>query len=253
MFGVTNNHARFQNLTYEDFQKMATNQSLSCNEKVGFPDSYRAGKELEIFEDIKSKLPSLHLNGSVTLDIGCGCSDIPRYLIKNAKKHGQTLMLLDSKEMLSQLPDDNTFKKIPARYPDCPQLLEDYHGKINSIIVYSVVQYIFATNYFINFLDESMALLAPQGRLLIGDVPNLSMRKRFFESESGIEAHRLYTGEDEPPSAELTSVEEGSIDDSVVLSMLKRARLAGMHAFVVPQASTLPMANRREDVLIMRP
>jgi len=38
-----------------------------------------------------------------------------------------------------------------------------------------------------------------------------------------------------------------------VLAVLAHARAAGMHAFVVPQASGLPMANRREDILIGRP
>lgn len=43
------------------------------------------------------------------------------------------------------------------------------------------------------------------------------------------------------------------IDDAVVLSLVSRSRAAGFNAFVVPQAANLPMANRREDILILRP
>ena len=43
------------------------------------------------------------------------------------------------------------------------------------------------------------------------------------------------------------------IDDAVVFSILGRARAAGFDAYVVPQAPDLPMANRREDILIMSP
>ena len=76
----------FHNLTYEDFKAMAKDKKLSRYEKVGFPDSYRAGKEMRIFVDIESKLPSLKHNGSIVMDIGCGCSDIPHYLLKVLEK-----------------------------------------------------------------------------------------------------------------------------------------------------------------------
>jgi len=48
-------------------------------------------------------------------------------------------------------------------------------------------------------------------------------------------------------------LEPGQMDDSVVLALLARARAQGFHAWVLPQASELPMANRREDILIRRP
>lgn len=43
------------------------------------------------------------------------------------------------------------------------------------------------------------------------------------------------------------------MDDTVVLSILSRARAQGFHAWVVPQGEGLPMANRREDILIRKP
>jgi hypothetical protein len=38
-----------------------------------------------------------------------------------------------------------------------------------------------------------------------------------------------------------------------VFALLGRARAAGFDAYVVPQGAALPLANRREDVLITRP
>lgn len=248
-----NLNMRFNNLTYEDFKAMAQDKKLSRYEKVGFPDTYRAGKEIRIFKDIESKLPSLKDNGSVTMDIGCGCSDIPHYMIERARQKSQTLVLVDSKEMLDQLPDDRVAQKIPTHFPDCPELLEHYAGYIDAIIAYSVIQYVFVEGNLFDFLDKSLTLLAPQGRMLIGDIPNLSMRKRFFKSDSGITAHRQFKATDEYPPKDLTHIEKGSLDDSVVMSLLKRARLAGFHSYIVPQAKDLPMANRREDILIIRP
>jgi len=102
-------------------------------------------------------------------------------------------------------------------------------------------------------VDACLALLAPGGQLLIGDVPNVSKRKRFFASAAGVRAHQRFTGTDEAPAVAFNVPERAKIDDAVVFSVLARARAAGFDAFVVPQAADLPMANRREDILITRP
>jgi hypothetical protein len=58
---------------------------------------------------------------------------------------------------------------------------------------------------------------------------------------------------DEAPVVEFNKVEFDQIDDAVVMSLIQRARAQGFDAYVVPQAPALPMANRREDILIVRP
>jgi hypothetical protein len=52
---------------------------------------------------------------------------------------------------------------------------------------------------------------------------------------------------------DFTSVEVGKIDDSVLLGLILRARGAGYEGYLVPQPDNLPMANRREDILIRKP
>ena len=104
-----------------------------------------------------------------------------------------------------------------------------------------------------DFVDACLSLLAPGGQLLIGDIPNVSKRKRFFASAAGVRCHQQYTGTDEVPAVMFNTLERSKIDDAVVLAILGRARAAGFDAYVLPQAAELPMANRREDVLIVRP
>jgi len=60
-------------------------------------------------------------------------------------------------------------------------------------------------------------------------------------------------GTDAPPEVAFNRVEHEAIDDAVVLGLLARARAAGCDAYVVPQRDDLPMANRREDILIAKP
>ena len=57
----------------------------------------------------------------------------------------------------------------------------------------------------------------------------------------------------EVPQVRYNLVERDQIDDGVVLGLVTRARNFGFDAYVVPQAPDLPMANRREDILIVRP
>ena len=187
------------------------------------------------------------------MDIGSGCSELPNLLMQRAEQNSQQLILIDSEEMHALLPASATTQKLAARFPDCPQLFESYTGKIDAILTYSVLQYVFAEGNVYEFLDKSLALLAPLGRVLIGDIPNISMRKRFFASDTGKQHHREFTGKDEDPVVAFNTVEHENIDDSVVLALAARARASGFHAFIVPQSPDLPMANRREDLLIIKP
>lgn len=253
MKGGEENPERFAKLGFEAFRRLAADQTLSAYEKIGFPDSYRAGKEPLIFADILRKLPTLHMQSAVVLDVGPGCSEVPRLLIDHAKAHGHELHLVDSAEMLDQLGDHEGVHKTVAFYPDCPHLIERLSGRTHAVIVYSVLHYIFVETNLWNFLDATLSLLAPGGMLLLGDIPNNSMRKRFFASDAGRAFHRAYTGRNEDPVVAYNRIEPGQMDDAVVCGIVQRARAAGFHAYVLPQPAELPLANRREDILVVRP
>ena len=89
--------------------------------------------------------------------------------------------------------------------------------------------------------------------MLIGDIPNISKRKRFFSSEAGKRFHHEFTQSSTNPDVTFNCINHDEIDDSIVFSLIGRARLSGFDAYLVPQNPALPMANRREDILIFRP
>lgn len=247
------NYQRFAHLGYEDFRRMAADPTLSRYEKIGFPDSYREGREAQIFADIRRKLPILDDTGRVVLDVGPGCSDLPRLLIDLCRQQEHQLLLLDSEEMLGHLPDEAFIRKWAAYYPDCPELFTEFAGRVDVLLTYSVFHYIFTESNIWRFVDRSLELLTPGGQMLIGDIPNISKRKRFFASAAGNRFHRAFTGREEDPDVHFNVPEPDQIDDAVVLALLQRVRTAGCDAYVLPQATDLPMANRREDILIIRP
>src|SRR5207248_358192 len=162
-------------------------------EKIGFPDEYRAGAEAGILRDIAGKLGLERARGRVVLDIGPGCSELPRMISALCAGRGHQLLLVDSPEMLAQLPDDPHVTKFAGRYPDIPELFSEHRGSLDAVLAYSVVQYVFAEGDIWDFLDRSLELLAPGAAMLLGDVPNVSKRKRFFASAAGVAHHRRFT------------------------------------------------------------
>ncbi|MFL5782717.1 MAG: class I SAM-dependent methyltransferase [Thermoleophilaceae bacterium] len=248
----TRDASRFANLTFADFRRMALDESLSPHEKVGFPDAYRAGAAEAILADIVSKLPALTERGRRVVDVGPGCSDLSHRLLDLCAERGHEAVLVDSEEMLAQLPDRQGIVKVAGAFPHDAEMPPGIDGTVDAVVVYSVLQYVHAEADSAAFLDRALALLAHGGRMLVGDIPNSSKRARFFASPAGREFHRGFTGSDDPRPAGDGGA-SGGIDDAAVLGVLDRARRAGFDAYVVAQAPELPMANRREDILVVRP
>lgn len=238
---------RFDDLTFDGFRALAVDSSLSPSERIGFPDAYREGAEEEILADVLAKLPQLEEEGRRFLDIGPGCGKLALLLLGHCERHRHDVVLVDSPEMLGQLPRAAGVTKLAGRFPDVSP-----EGPFDAILAYSVLHYVVADGGVRAFLDAALSLLAPGGRLLIGDVPNVSKRARFFSSAAGADFHRRFMGTDDPPPRALTHPEPGGIDDAAVLAVVEQARAAGYDAYVLPQRHTLPLANRREDVLVAR-
>ena len=244
----------FDDLTFDKFRELARTEGLNHHEKVGFPSEYREGRESDIFADVRRKLTALNSTEKVIVEVGPGCSQLPVMLAQLCDENNHSLHFVDSQEMLDQLPDGAGVKKWAGRYPgEVNGLLTELEGKVDALIAYSVIQYVYAEGNLWDLLDRTLELLNEGGEVLFGDVPNITMRKRFFASSAGLESHRQYTGRDEKPEVKFNTLERGQMDDSVVFALLSRARAQGFHAWVLPQANNLPMANRREDILIRRP
>jgi 2-polyprenyl-3-methyl-5-hydroxy-6-metoxy-1,4-benzoquinol methylase len=241
------------NLGYEGFRRLAIQEGLSRYQRIGFPDHLRAGREAAILSDIRSKLPRLDQPEAMVLDIGPGCSDLPNLLIEHCEALRHRLVFIDSEEMLAALPDKSFLRKQPGSFPRIAHALTEYVEAFDAIICYSVLQYAFVEEPVFGFVDSALGLLKPGGAMLIGDIPNASMRRRFLASAAGAEFHRHHTGRDEDPDVTFNVPVAGEIDDAVVAAILARSRAAGVDAWVVPQPSHLPMANRREDILLRRP
>ena len=245
--------ADFTMLGFEDFRRRAEDPGMSRYEKIGFPDSYRAGNEEQIFADILAKLPPLNQTHRRVLDIGPGCSSLPLLLIEKCAERGHQLSLIDSAEMLLLLPDRPFIQKVAAQFPYCPDEIAGWQQTFDVLLCYSVLHYLVAEVPTLKWFDSLLSMLAPGGHLLLGDIPNISKRKRFFSSENGVRFHQAFMKTAAIPEVEFNRIDPEQIDDSFLISLILRARSAGFDSYLIPQGSDLPMTNRREDLLIVRP
>ena len=241
------------NIGFEDFKLLANDDTLSKNEKIGFPDTYRDGYDQKIYQDIVSKIGLIQQNNTI-LDIGPGCSELTNIIIQESTTRNADLTLIDSEEMLNLLPNKNGVKKIVGFFPstDVKEKLERQE-KFDKIICYSVFHYLFVEADILKFLDYTLELLKPGGRFLLADIPNQSMRYRFFSSSEGVKFQEKYIGTTSSQRPVTPSISSEHIDDAVLFGMITRARSKGYHGYIVPQHEDLPMSNRREDLLFIKP
>ncbi len=163
-------------------------------------------------------------------------------------------MLVDSPEMLELQPNVNGIVKIPDVSLIMPKAISRVGSSgFDAVICYSVLHYIFVDSDPLIFIDSIVKLLAPGGNALIGDIPNASKRRRFFSSANGIAFHKKFTNSDTLPSLPTPSNSKEQIDDRALAELVSAAQEAGCDAYVLPQPSNLPMANRRDDLLISKP
>lgn len=227
-------------LTFADFRTLAKNRALSGNEKIDFPESYRRGYTKKILSDIAKKLHLVGPSHKVICDIGCGCGDLAHGLCRWTRDRRHTLVLVDSKEMLAHLPDWSNIKKSPGKFPNT-KLVRQYRGRVDAVLCYSVLQYVYGQQDVFTFIEQALELLTGGGILLIGDIPNEDKRDRFLKTPEGA-AFRTTLGRDRT----------GKIGDSLIFAVMVRFRRLGFETYLVPQPATLPLHNRREDVLIVK-
>lgn len=245
----------FSNLTFEKFSALAQMEDLTDLEKLGFGKDYPRADE-PIFKDILSKLPALSSRRELkVLDIGAGCGGLPKLFAGLCQAQGHSLYLMDSEEVLSLLPDFKNTTKFAGKFPDDFEALKNcLQGQVDIIISYSVFHCgIFNHCNPFSFIDRLISLLKDQGQAIIGDIPNISKRKRFFASETGKAFHKDFMQTSIDPKVTFNKPELDAIDDSVLAALVSRCQASGCDAYIVPQAENLFFANRRDDLLIRKP
>jgi len=212
------------------------------------------GKEKFIFQDIKNKLK--FKKKDLILDIGCGYGKLVELIIKDSKKTKFSLFLCDIKMIIKKL--QKKYKADNLRF--IAKNFEKYNFKnlkFDKIIIYSVIQY--ADNPK-NFLKKAYTLLNKNGKILLGDLPNIDKKFRFLNSKFGKQFEKkrkikrfdleLLTKNYKSflkNTKQNTSINDKFISWSKYYFKKKRAKVT-----ILKQLKKLPYSFTREDVLIKK-
>lgn len=232
------------------------NYGLRAQQPVSFTEMSgryqgQAPAERRILLDIIEKLdisPDDRL-----FDIGCG-TGLLLLPLSFIVEHAVGLDHPDVVEVVRGRARSDTLELIGGNFLDA-----DVEGRsFSKILVYGVVQYLETETELHDFVGKALRLLAPGGRMLIGDMPNIDKKTRFLESESGaaFEKEWKQSGLAETrvdPARLLPGDAIVDFTDEVVARLLLFVRSAGLDAYVVPQPPDLPFGRTREDLLVIAP
>lgn len=131
--------------------------------------------------------------------------------------------------------------------------------EFDKILIYSVVQCLPDLDAIKNFLTKAMRHLVPGGRMLIGDLPNISHKQRFSRSKRAAAVERSWSArmkeEDRSDSGEgrqsEVTIRSTTIDDVSILELLKYLRSLGAESYLLPQPCGLPFGLTREDIVVI--
>jgi len=249
--------------SYKSYSKLASSEND--------PDK-RSGRNIQknskhlnklIFNDSFQKL-TVKRNQSI-LSIGIGCGELSRLWLEKSVALNLDMTFVDFPLVLNRIKEDNNkniLKKvdfIEGIFPN-QTAVELKNRLFDRIEAYSVIHYSDNPYEFINF---ATSLLKPGGKLLIGDIPNLSKKGRFLSSKFGNNFDLKFTNNISVNRMEYkdhqtfvkNALQNGSpeLTDSFVLKVVKALRNKGFNVFILNQHSKLPFFYTREDILIEAP
>ncbi len=235
--------------SFENFARVASRPNRDHTEVAG-RYAFQAAAERRILRDVLNKL-DLDADDAL-LEIGCG----PGNLLIPLAHFVRRAVGIDTAPCLQRLRD-----RVPlSRQIECApgNFMEiDLAGQsFDKILIYSVLHYLSSEQEVLDFVDRALALCAPGGRLLLGDLPNRDRKARFAASSAGQTVAREWQAQvsqagghafdDLPTDSRLVA-----IDDKLVLALMARARAAGHESYLLAQPPDLPFGGSREDILII--
>jgi len=233
----------------EAFGQMA--EELSDETVVAGRFPIQSESERNIFRDVDEKLgfsPSDHC-----LDIGCG----PGNILIPLSFFVERCVGVDDPTVIERLK-----KRVPKEDIEVKSgnfLDISFDERFDKIIVYSVLHYLEDENEVVQFVDKAKGLLKPEGKLLIGDIPNIEKKNRFLETSFGKafqeEWEKQMSDVDDIPTISdyySESIDTVDFDDDLIFRLLNETRTGEFESYLRSQPHSLPFNHTREDILVHR-
>ena len=208
----------------------------------------------DIVIDVATKLRVT--NTDKLLEIGCGVG----LLLTPLSKYVKSAVGIDHEACLKKyihfgVPENVQLK--PGRWPNV-----DIEETFDGIIIYSVMHYLKDRDEALAFVNKCLEVLNKNGRILIADIPNTDMAKRFKASEISKNIDVEYRKSKDAYENNETRVQESLfsdiqetgtyLNDLFATELLSYFRKQNLDAFILPQPQELPFSFSREDILIWK-
>ena len=227
--------------SFEQFGHLAK-KSLSFAEIAG-RYAFQEENERYILFDIWQKLRIVPADD--LLEIGCGAGNnlIPfSFFVHTAPGMDHPALLKILKKRIKNAP----IHCIPGNFLD-----SKISRHFSKILVYSVLHYLSDEREVLSFIDKAAELLLPGGKLLLGDIPNVDLKKRFLASPRGKVFQKKWQ-----KIKKIEIIKEDKklviIGDSLMNKIMKKYNRKGFQAKTMRQPSSLPFCHTREDILISK-
>jgi cyclopropane fatty-acyl-phospholipid synthase-like methyltransferase len=201
-----------------------------------------------IFRDIRSKI-DLKKNDKI-LDIGCADCEITKYY----KKYTPHIDAIDHKEIVKKCKKKYNF--INFYEGSFLRANNFYNNKYDKIVAYSVVSCLSNISEFHQFVKKAIRLLNPGGRLLIGDIPNVSKKNRFKKSPFFTKIDSIWNKKkkiDKNSPFKDLSVDNRllKLDDLKLIKIIKKYNSKNTEMYYLNQ-DNLYLSNTRIDLLVKK-
>ena len=173
------------------------------------------------------------------LDIGCGSGDISYKLSKLVN----SVTLCDHPSIINRIK--RVYKNKKFRYIEQDFLSANLNKqKFEKILSYSVIHCLNTEKEVFEFIDKIISLLKPNGRALIGDIPNKNKLNRFLSSKKEKEFQKEWENKKQKLGLNKLLLEiiyqktlNLLVNDILILKILNHMRKKSYNAYIYDQQS----------------
>jgi cyclopropane fatty-acyl-phospholipid synthase-like methyltransferase len=231
--------------SYKNYENVANN--TQC-------DTLMAGRYSVQKEDERRIVPDLFIKLNIKssdnlLEIGCGTGNLLIPLSFSVDK----VVGLDNNSAIQKLlnrTNASNLKGVAGNF-----LTYDINslGKFKKILIYSVLHCLVDKETVYSFIDRALSLLEQDGVLLLGDIPNISLKNNFLKSNTGKKFSNQWQKRME--GDKVTKYFESSFnsyifDDKNIFNIMQHIKAKGYKVYLLPQPSDLPFGHTREDIVV---
>jgi cyclopropane fatty-acyl-phospholipid synthase-like methyltransferase len=232
------------NSQYKEYEHRASN--VHCDTQIAGRYSFQKEDERRIIPDLFKKL-DIRSSDSL-LEIGCGTGN----LLVPLSFCVDRAVGIDNQAAIKKLLNKDSTGSVEGVVGNFLTYDASHLGKFKKILIYGVLHCLANEKEVYHFVDKALALLDQGGMLVIGDIPNTSLKDSFIKSETGKEFSKQWQRRMESDATKdfESSVTPYIFDDENIFNMMGHIKKQGYKAYLLPQSPDLPFGHTREDIVV---